>query len=480
MANELLMALGLTVHDEGRRGEAASLKAALNTFRPSLAFSEIETNKATVDFDTYEHAEGVINHLYRYSEQTASRFNIILTTPKTTNSQLLLARAIAMLGSIEQRPTSSDYLVDVYITPEVYRGLLPSFQDLYRPPIQVGNNSVHHRFPNDAQRCFVVSPIGSTDTDIRNRADLVFEKYIKPACENTPFRPVRGDMMRGRQITTELKDALQGDPMVIVYLGSPKPGWNPNVMLELGLRGDAARVILKDATFDGQPYELPFDLKDDRVVEIPEHPKPDSDPGVEVRTIRERLLESGPTSWTYPCPVATVDLRIGGNDSKFIDAPKQLDTLFELKGIRGKPLNQVIDYLLTKMPACQRKPFVDEQNNLIARLIVNVGPRDVEAIRATTPIVFETHQRCVGQAILPIIIGYHFNTATNVLRLKIMYLDVTGVTKMNEGDEHYTCSLTGDEHTSLLTSQRACARGRNYAPAPVAENKAKIINISDR
>jgi hypothetical protein len=460
MANELLMALGLSVHDEGRRGEAASLKAVLNDFKPSLAFSEIETNKVTATFDTYEDAEELITYLYRYSEETASQFNIILTAPETANSQLLLAKAIVMLGSIEQRQTSSGYLVDVYITPEVYRELLPSSQDLYRPPIQVGNNYVHQRFSSDAQRCFVVSPIGSTDADIRKRADLIFEKYIKPACENTPFRPVRGDMMRGRQITSELKDALQSDPMVIVYLGPPKPEWNPNVMLELGLRGDAPYVILKDATFGGQTYELPFDLKDDRVVEIPEHPKPDSDPGVEVRTIRERLLESGPTTWNYPCPVATVDLKIGATDgySKFIDAPKQLDTLFEIKGVRGKSLNRVIDHILTKMPACQRQPFLDEQNNLVGRLVVNVGPR-VDDIRATIPIVFETHEKCVGRAILPIITGYHFNMVTTVLRLRIMYLDVTGVTNMNDGNEYYTCSLTGNQHTNLLASQRECRPG---------------------
>src|SRR5262245_29752871 len=384
------MALGLNVHAEKRPGEAAFLRDVLNKYKPLMEFSEVETTKGIVTFDTYERAEDLINYLFRYCDETTSRFNIILTDPGATNFNVSLAKAMTMLGSIEQKQPPSDYLVDVYITPDVYRGLLPSFQDLYRPPIQVGNNSLHHRFPSDAQRCFVVSPISSMETDVRKRADLIFERYIKPACENTPFRPIRGDMMRGRQITPELKEALQSEPMVIVYLGPPRPGWNPNVMLELGFRGDAPRVILRDATFDGQAYELPFDLKDDRVVEIPEHPKLDSDPGVEVRTIREYLLENKPTTWNYPFPVATVDLKVGTNDSKFIDAPKELDKLFEFKGIRGKTLNQVIAHLLTRMPACQRKPFVDEQKNLIGQLLVVNFGSVVDTIRATTPIVFET------------------------------------------------------------------------------------------
>jgi hypothetical protein len=444
MANELLMALGLTVPDDGK---AASLKMVLNEFTHHLEFSEIETNKATITFDSYEDAEELINYLYSYSEntqfsdKTGLQLNIILIDSQTTSPQ---ARAIAMLGNIEQKKTASGHLVDVYITPEVYGKLLPKYQDLYRPPIQIGNNSVHQRFSSDVQRCFVVSPIGPPESAIRNRADLVFEKYIKPGCENTPYRPVRGDMMRGREITPEFMDAVHNDPMVIVYLGPPKPEWNPNVIYELGLRGDAPYVALKDATSEGTAYELPFDLKDKRIVEIPEHLKPESDPGVEVRTIRERLLESVPPTWGYLYPGATIDVKVGGPDgaSKFVDAPKELEILFELTGIRGKSLAYVIGHLMKKMPAYQRQPFLDEQSRLIGQLVVNFGPNN---INATIPIIFETHLKYAGRAFLPIIVGYHFYTVTNILRLRVLYLDVTGVTKKNHGDEYYTCSLISNE-----------------------------------
>ena len=462
MANELLMALGLTVPDHGN---AASLKTVLNEFtqptpgrqQPTkpVAFCEIQTNKGTITFDSYEDAEELIQYLYSYSEETEfsdkTAVNIILIDSQTTNAQ---ARAIAMLGSIEQKKPASDNIVDVFITPEVYGKLLPKYQDLYRPPFQIVNNSVHQRFSIDVQRCFVVSPIGPQESAIRKRADLVFEKYIKPGCENTPYRPVRGDMMRGREITPEYMEALHNDPMVIVYLGPPKPEWNPNVIYELGLRGDAPYVALRDATSEGNAYELPFDLKDKRVVEIPEHPKPESDPGVEVRTIRERLLESLPPTWGYPYPRATIDIKVGGSDgaSKFVEAPKELEILFELTGIRGKSLAYVIGHLMKKMPAYQRQPFLEEQNRLIGQLVVSfLTPNN---INATIPIVFETHLKYAGRAFLPIIVGYHFYTVTNILRLRVLYLDVTGVTKKDNGHEYYTSSLI-NESIHLLASQGA-------------------------
>ena len=454
MANELFMAVGLTVPDDG------TLETVLREFTAQLAITEIERKKVIITFDAYDDAEELIQYLYSYSEKTEFsdrtrfEFNIALIDSQTT-SPAMQAKAIAMLGNIEQRKPVSGNLVEVYITPEVYGKLLPKYQDLYRAPIQIGTNSLHQRFSNDVQRCFVVSPIGPQGSDIRKRADLVFEKYIKPGCENTPYRPVRGDMMRGREITPEFMDALHNDPMVIVYLGPPKPEWNPNVIYELGLRGDQPYVALRDATFEGNTYELPFDLKDKRVVEIPEHPIPEGDPGVEVRTIRERLLESVPPTWGYPYPGATIDIRIGGPDgsSKFVEAPKELETLFELPGIRGKSLERVIEHLLTKMPAYQRKPFLDEQNKLIGQLVVKFGP--LYKVNATIPIVFETHVNYVGRAFLPIIVGYHFNTVTNILRLRVLYLDVTGVTKKDEGDEYYNCSLISNEPMHLLASQGA-------------------------
>jgi hypothetical protein len=80
------------------------------------------------------------------------------------------------------------------------------------------------------------------------------------------------------------------------------------------------------------------------------------------------------------------------------------------------------------------------------QLLFNGGdPKNIQA-NATVPFVFQQHQnqKYQGHAFLPIIIRYYFNRLTNVLRLKVLYIDVTSATKLNERG-YYTCALTGDE-----------------------------------
>ena len=43
--------------------------------------------------------------------------------------------------------------------------------------------------------CFVVSPIGETDSEIRSNADKLFKYIISPVCESCGFEPVRVDEM---------------------------------------------------------------------------------------------------------------------------------------------------------------------------------------------------------------------------------------------------------------------------------------------
>jgi len=264
-------------------------------------------------------------------------------------------------------------------------------------------------------------------------------------------------MMRGNYITSELMEALQSDPIVIVYLGPPKLGWNPNVMIELGSRIiiGAPYIVIKDGTSDGKPYDLPFDLKDNRVVDIPEQEQDNLEGGaIKIRTIRERIVASvqEEKQWDYLYPGATVDIKIGGDpsESKFTSASKELETLFELKGIVGRSAPFIIGHLMERMLPCQHRPFAEEQNDLIARLVVpTFGVRN---IRATVPIVFQEHQQYKGRAFLPIIVRYNFNKLTNVLRIRMLYIDVTSATKWDEKEGCYICVLTGNGKIDLSGS----------------------------
>jgi len=467
MTNQLVMAIGLdyAVNDREQGREHPSVEAALHALRPSLALSEIEKNKATLTFHSYDDAEELIKATYKYCSDTNDSltkklcFDIILIVGDT-DTPPIFARAANILASAmqERKEQASIYPVQVYITKEIYQTLGPHYQDLYHSAIEIASTVVHQRFSSDAQRCFVVSPIGAEGSETRKRADLVFERYIKPACETTPFRPVRGEMMRGNYIVSELLDALQSDPMVIVYLGPPKLGWNPNVMFELGIRitTSAPYIVIKDSTSDGNPYDLPFDLKDNRVVDIPEQEetKPEL-AAIKIRTIRERILASTQENqWDYLYPGATIDMKIGDLSeagSKFTEASRELETLFEFKGIIGKELSPVIKHLLEKMPSCQRQPFIEEQGSLIGKLLVpGFGVHDAHA---TVPIVFQMHQKYKGRAFLPIIVRYNFNKLTNVLRLRVLYVDVTSATQLDDEKGYYICALTGDRGIDLSALQ---------------------------
>ena len=469
MANLFVMAVGLDYAvDDNQQGRGLpSVVTVLTAIKISLSPTEIDKNRATLTFDNYEDAETLIKAIYEYCSDNGRTdkeklcFDIFLMMGDPGNP-IILAKAISLLASAMQERREKAYLypVRVYITKEIYEDLKHSDQDLYHSPIEIASTHVHQRFSEDAQRCFVVSPIDDDGTEIRERADFVFERYIKPACENTHFRPVRGDMMEGTHITPELMEALQTDPMVIVYLGNPKwGGWNPNVFYELGVRvyHPGHYVVIKDDTSNGQPYKLPFNIKDNRIIDIPEGNENNLELGaIKIRTIREKILAGDNTNHgNYLYPGATVDLIIGDfskKKSKFIEASEGLETLFDLKGIVGRDVDYVVNHIMGLMPLCQRQAFANEQAILIGQLLTN--SESARTVRATIPIVFQDPHKYKGRAFLPIIVSYFFKAGLNpILRLRTLYIDVTSATKLDEQRGFYTCILTGNDQIGLSGAQ---------------------------
>lgn len=109
-------------------------------------------------------------------------------------------------------------------------------------------------------RCFVISPIGSPDTIIRENADAVFDYIIQPALSNMNIEAVRADKLAGPgQITEQMIAAILDYDFCIADLS----GHNPNVFYELALAQAAERpVILMKLV--GEP--IPFDVKAYRLI----------------------------------------------------------------------------------------------------------------------------------------------------------------------------------------------------------------------
>jgi hypothetical protein len=349
-----------------------------------------------------------------------------------------------------RKEANQDVSSSVLITTKVFSQLDWKQQYLYSASIEKKSIKVHRRFDSSLLRCFVISPIGREGSSIQNRANYVFDTYIKPACDGTNYRPVRGDAMTGSNVLDDIILALQADPMVIAYLGNPNPEWNPNVMLEIGARllTNMPIVCLRDAPVEGEEEKpLPFDLLNQRVIYIPSGSlNRDTEDecdiiATKIRTIREMIKEAGEAeAWQHPYACATIFIDRVAKDHRFIESSKELEKLFEMKNIIGAKLDQVIDHITHKMVENQRQPFIEEQRRLIADITAPpvFEQSIIKDVSASIPIVFEHHQIFSKKAFLPIIV--RFLMTKEFLKITVLYIDVSSICEKTEIG-HYVCSF---------------------------------------
>jgi hypothetical protein len=115
--------------------------------------------------------------------------------------------------------------------------------------------------------CFVISPIGEPGSEEREHADDVFDFIIKPAAERAGYLPMRADRdTRPGIITEQMYDSILGDDLLIVILTYH----NPNVFYEPAVAEAAARPLI---LMIAQGHQIPFDIKDRRVVQYDLKPR---------------------------------------------------------------------------------------------------------------------------------------------------------------------------------------------------------------
>ncbi len=118
------------------------------------------------------------------------------------------------------------------------------------------------------KRCFVISPIGASDSSVREHADDVFEFIIKPAMEELGIYVYRSDHNHelGR-ITEQMFSSILNDDLCIAVLTF----FNPNVFYELAVAQCAARPVI---ILIEKGHAIPFDVRDLRAVEYDLKPRP--------------------------------------------------------------------------------------------------------------------------------------------------------------------------------------------------------------
>jgi hypothetical protein len=117
-----------------------------------------------------------------------------------------------------------------------------------------------------AERAFVIMQVGAKDSPERKRADEIYGFIVAPAVADAGLEPYRADLdLSPGAITPKMLSELLGARVVIADL----TGRNPNVFYELGITHSFSRPLISIADSSSS---LPFDAKDERVIELGEYP----------------------------------------------------------------------------------------------------------------------------------------------------------------------------------------------------------------
>lgn len=110
--------------------------------------------------------------------------------------------------------------------------------------------------------CFVIAPIGESDSEVRRRSDQILKHVITPAAKECGYDTIRADQISEPGIiTTQVIQHIVEDPLVIADLTDR----NPNVFYELAIR-HAIKKPLVQMIKEGE--QIPFDVAGTRTVHV--------------------------------------------------------------------------------------------------------------------------------------------------------------------------------------------------------------------
>lgn len=111
-----------------------------------------------------------------------------------------------------------------------------------------------------SKTCFVICPIGSSDSDDRKRSDQLFNHIIQPVCADLGYEVLRADNLPDPGvITNQIMELLVNAELVVADL----TGRNPNVFYELGVRHCTGKPFVQ---LMFEKAEVPFDIANVRTL----------------------------------------------------------------------------------------------------------------------------------------------------------------------------------------------------------------------
>ncbi|MEG2151507.1 MAG: hypothetical protein RRY36_09845 [Bacteroidaceae bacterium] len=122
----------------------------------------------------------------------------------------------------------------------------------------MGNNE--HQKTENKKQCFIITPIGNPDSEIRKKADGVINAIIKPILSELGYDTVPPhEMSKSGSITQQVIEHIVNDELVIVNL----TGLNANVMYELAIRHCVKKPVV---CIIERNTQLPFDVATERFI----------------------------------------------------------------------------------------------------------------------------------------------------------------------------------------------------------------------
>ncbi|MCK4829478.1 hypothetical protein KA005_77855 [bacterium] len=113
--------------------------------------------------------------------------------------------------------------------------------------------------------CFVISPIGEEESEVRKRSDQILKHVIEPPANECGYKAVRADKIdKPGIITSQVIQHVVEDPLIIADL----TGHNPNVFYELAIR-HAIRKPFIQIIKKGE--RIPFDVAGTRTINVDHH-----------------------------------------------------------------------------------------------------------------------------------------------------------------------------------------------------------------
>ena len=275
------------------------------------------------------------------------------------------------------------------------------------------------------RQAFVIQHVGAPGSETRQRADLIMERLILPACTVTGYAPVRDHQVPAELIAEPIVSSLSTSPLVIADLGSPP--WNENVLMEIGFRLATGRPIVFLADVEPNPKELPLHLQNRRILAVNTAAPTEDDVQKLSNYITRQQREIYGWRSHYPIIEFTVPLE-NPNDARFVFANDAAVRFYGFDQPEELLATSIVDAdarLKDFMPASHREPFSKDQDTMFVQVL---SPMNRLPAMANVPAWFTNHPQPSYnyRMFWPILLQHKFSPhRDNSIVMRVAFVDVS-------------------------------------------------------